>query len=87
MTPGMVLHGSSKSLPYRRLQSALGGSLPPNQLGPSLIMDGATNDEYIHTVAIKLSRAMNLPVANDLLARNVIAMATSSNNSAGFIQG
>jgi hypothetical protein len=49
-------------------------------------MDEA-NDEYVHTVAIKLSRAMNLPVANDLLARNVIAMATSSNNSSGFIQG
>jgi len=49
-------------------------------------MDEAANEEYVHNVAIKLSRAMNLPVANDLLARRVIEMATS-NSTAGFIQG
>lgn len=49
-------------------------------------MEDDGNEEYVHSVAIKLSRVMNQPTPNDLLARRVIAMATSNSN-AGFIQG
>lgn len=40
-------------------------------------MDDAENNEFMHKVAIKLSRAMNMPVPNDLLARRVIDLAKS----------
>lgn len=43
-------------------------------------------DAFIHQVAIKLSRALNLIVPNDLLAERVISIARS-NNRENFLKG
>ena len=43
-------------------------------------------DEFVHHVAIQLSRAMNLVNPNDLLARRVQDIA-KNNSVDGFIEG
>jgi hypothetical protein len=50
-------------------------------------MEDDKDKEFVHSIAIKLSRVMNNPVPNDLLAQNVIAMAKSNDTAAGFIKG
>lgn len=55
---------------------------------PATTMEDDKDKEFVHSIAIKLSRVMNNPIPNDLLAQNVIAMAKSkSNDTAGFIKG
>ena len=43
-------------------------------------------DEFVHHIAIQLSRAMNLINPNDLLARRVIDIA-KNNTPSKFLQG
>ncbi|KAG8761183.1 DEAH-box RNA helicase prp16 [Serendipita sp. 396] len=45
-------------------------------------MDDSQADDFEHKIAIQLSRVMNYPVPNDLLARRVIGFATSMDNVA-----
>lgn len=49
-------------------------------------MDDAQDQEFVHNIAIKLSRVLNLTNPNDYLARNVIGIATA-NDLPGFVQG
>lgn len=46
----------------------------------------AEHEEFVHHIAIKLSRELNTINPNDLLARRVIDIATS-NTLPGFISG
>lgn len=46
----------------------------------------ATNDEFVHHIAIQLSRALNIVNPNDLLAKRVIDIA-KTNSAAGFMTG
>lgn len=48
--------------------------------------DNSVHDAFVHELAIKLSRALNLINPNDLLARRVIDIA-SNNDVNGFTQG
>lgn len=43
-------------------------------------------DAFVHEIAIKLSRQLNIINPNDLLARRVIDIA-KNNSSEGFIKG
>jgi pre-mRNA-splicing factor ATP-dependent RNA helicase DHX38/PRP16 len=43
-------------------------------------------DEFLHNIAIKLSRALNIINPNDLLAERVIDIA-KTNSAEGFITG
>jgi pre-mRNA-splicing factor ATP-dependent RNA helicase DHX38/PRP16 len=49
-------------------------------------MEDPGNEEFVHQIAVRLSRMTNLTNPNDLLARRVIGMATA-NDTKGFIQG
>jgi pre-mRNA-splicing factor ATP-dependent RNA helicase DHX38/PRP16 len=44
--------------------------------------DTGHNDDFVHHIAIKLSRELNTINPNDLLARRVIDIATSNSLSA-----
>ena len=44
------------------------------------------SDPFVHEIAIKLARALNLINPNDLLARRVIEIA-KSNSQPGFVTG
>ena len=46
----------------------------------------ASADDYIHQLAIKLSRILNIVNPNDLLARTVIDLA-KANSPEGFAKG
>lgn len=55
--------------------------------------NGASSDEFVHQIAVKLSRAMvmlNPAISvnpNDLLARNVINMAQDNESVEQFMKG
>ncbi len=56
-------------------------------LDPKFSMSSAeTHDEFIHHIAIKLSRALNIVNPNDLLAQRVTDIA-KTNTLPGFISG
>lgn len=62
--------------------------LPPSCSLASVCMSSSTNgeDEFIHHIAIQLSRAVNLVNPNDLLAKRVQDIA-KNNSVEGFIEG
>lgn len=55
-------------------------------MASSLTATNGEHDDFVHHIAVKLSREMNAINPNDLLARRVIDIA-SSNSLAGFIIG
>ena len=48
---------------------------------------GDSHDVFVHEIAIKLSRALNLINPNDLLARRVIDIARNNDELNRFTQG
>ena len=48
--------------------------------------ENGEHDKFVHDIAIKLSRALNLINPNDLLARRVIDIA-KNNTPSKFLQG
>ena len=62
--------------------------LPGSSSFTSSLMASPTNgeDEFVHHIAIQLSRAMNLINPNDLLARRVQDIA-KNNTVDGFVEG
>ena len=62
--------------------------LPGSSSFTSSLMSSPTNgeDEFVHHIAIQLSRAMNLINPNDLLARRVQDIA-KNNTVDGFVEG
>lgn len=57
-----------------------------NALHCSMSPSSDQNDEFLHQIAIKLSRALNLINPNDLLAERVIDIA-KTNSVDGFAKG
>lgn len=45
------------------------------------------NDDFVHQIAIELSRALNLINPNDLLAKNIIQVAKDHKSVETFIKG
>jgi hypothetical protein len=65
-------------------QPCLNLDLHPLQINMASPLQG--HDEFIHQIAIKLSRAINTVNPNDLLARNVVEIAKTQSMD-GFMTG